>query len=115
LYLDLHRNPELSLHEEQTAAKITDQLCRLGFDVTTRIGGTGVVGVLRNGAGPTVMIRAELDALPVPEKTGLPYASHVTATGDQGIAMPVAHACGHDLHMSIAIATATLLAHNKDR
>src|SRR5713101_6424473 len=77
LYLDLHRNPELSLHEEQTAAKIADQLRRLAFDVTTGIGGTGVVGVLRNGAGPTVMIRAELDALPVLEKTGLPYASHV--------------------------------------
>ena len=115
LYLDLHRNPELSLHEEQTAAKIADQLRRLAFDVTTGIGGTGVVGVLRNGAGPTVMIRAELDALPVPEKTALPYASHVTTTDNRGIEVPVAHACGHDLHMSIGIGTATLLAQNKDR
>jgi metal-dependent amidase/aminoacylase/carboxypeptidase family protein len=95
LYRDLHSNPELSLHEEQTAATIADQLRRLGFDVTTGIGGTGVVGVLRNGAGPTVMLRAELDALPVPEKTGLPYASHVKTTDNQGIEVPVAHACGH--------------------
>jgi len=115
LYLDLHRNPELSLHEEKTAAKIAEQLRSLGFDVTTGIGGTGVVGILRNGAGPTVMIRAELDALPVPEKTGLPYASHVTTTNDQGVEVPVMHACGHDLHMSIGIGTATLLAQNKNR
>jgi amidohydrolase len=115
LYLDLHRNPELSLHEEQTAAKIAVQLRRLGFDVTTEVGGTGVVGVLRNGAGPTVMIRAELDALPVAEKTVLDYASRVTTKDDLGVEVPVAHACGHDLHMSIGIGTATLLAHNKDR
>src|SRR5277367_6849243 len=78
LYLDLHRNPELSYHEEKTAAKIADHLRKLGYDVTTNFGGTGVVGVFKNGAGPVVMLRAELDALPVPEKTGLPYASHVT-------------------------------------
>ncbi len=106
LYMDLHRNPELSLHEEKTAARIADQLRHLGFDVTTGVGGTGVVGVLKSGAGPTVMIRAELDALPVPEKTGLTYASHVTTKDDQGAEVPVMHACGHDLHMAIGIATA---------
>ena len=76
-YVDLHRNPELSMHEEKTAAKLAERLRRLGFEVTTGVGGTGVVGVLRNGAGPTVMLRTELDALPVEEKTGLPYASSV--------------------------------------
>src|ERR1700675_4681414 len=72
LYLDLHRNPELSYHEEKTAAKIADQLRKLGYDVTTGFGGTGVVGVFKNGSGPVVMLRAELDALPVPEKTARP-------------------------------------------
>lgn len=115
LYMDIHRNPELSLHEEKTAAKIADQLRKIGFDVTTGVGGTGVVGVMKNGTGPTVMIRAELDALPIPEKTGLPYASHVTTHDDRGVEVPVMHACGHDLHMSIAIGTAMLLAQNKDR
>jgi amidohydrolase len=115
LYEDLHRNPELSYHEEKTAATIAEQLRKLGFAVTTGVGGTGVVGILKNGAGPTVMIRAELDALPVPEKTGLPYASHVTTHDDRGVEVPVMHACGHDLHMSIGIGTATLLAQNKNR
>jgi hippurate hydrolase len=115
LYEDLHRNPELSLHEEKTEAKIADQLRKLGFEVTTGVGNTGVVGVLKNGAGPTVMIRAELDALPVLEKTGLPYASHATTHNDQGIEVPVMHACGHDLHMSAGMGTAALLAQNKDR
>ena len=115
LYEDLHRNPELSYHEEKTAATIADQLRKLGFTVTTGVGGTGVVGILKNGAGPTVMIRAELDALPVPEKTGLTYASHVTTHDDRGVEVPVMHACGHDLHMSIGMGTATLLAQNKSR
>jgi hippurate hydrolase len=113
LYIDLHRNPELSLRETKTAAKIADQLKRLGYEVTTGVGGTGVVGVLRNGDGPVVMLRAELDALPVPEKTGLAYASHVMATDDSGAEVPVMHACGHDLHMSVGIGTAALLAQNK--
>jgi amidohydrolase len=114
LYMDIHRNPELSLHEEKTAAKMAENLRRLGFDVTAGVGGTGVVGVLKNGAGSTVMVRAELDALPVLEKTGLPYASRVTAKDDQGVDVAVMHACGHDLHMAVAIGTATLLAQNKD-
>ena len=115
LYMDLHRNPELSLHEVKTAAKMAEQLRNLGFEVTTGVGGTGIVGVLKNGAGPTVMIRAELDALPVPEKTGLDYASHVMTKDDSGTDVPVMHACGHDLHMAVGIGTAMLLAQNKDR
>ncbi len=115
LYEDLHRNPELSLHEEKTASKIAEQLRELGYDVTTHVGGTGVVGVLKNGSGPTVMIRAELDALPVLEKTELSYASHVTTHNDQAVEVPVMHACGHDLHMSVGMGTAALLAQNKVR
>jgi amidohydrolase len=115
LYLDLHRNPELSYHEEKTAAKIAEQLRKLGYDVTTGVGGTGVVGVFKNGPGPVIMLRAELDALPVPEKTGLVYASHVTTHDDRGVEVPVMHACGHDLHMAIGIGTAALLVQDKDR
>jgi amidohydrolase len=115
LYLDLHRNPELSYHEEKTAAKIADQLRKLGYDVTTGVGGNGVVGVFKNGSGPVVMLRAELDALPVPEKTGLPYASHVTTHDDRGVEVPVMHACGHDLHMAVGIGTAALLVQDRDR
>src|SRR5580704_16536793 len=113
LYLDLHRNPELSYHEEKTAAKIADQLRKLGYDVTTGFGGTGVVGVFKNGSGPVVMLRAELDALPVPEKTGLPYASKVTAKDDSGKEVPVMHACGHDVHMAAIIGTAEVMAQTK--
>jgi len=115
LYEDLHRNPELSLHEEKTAAKIADQLRKLGYDVTTGVGKTGVVGVLKNGPGPVVMIRAELDALPVLEKTELAYASRATTHNDQDVEVPVMHACGHDLHMSVGMGTAALLAQHKDR
>jgi amidohydrolase len=115
LYMDLHRNPELSLHEVKTAETMAGNLRKLGFEVTTGVGGTGVVGLLKNGKGPTVMIRAELDALPVPEKTGLSYASHVMTKDDQGADVPVMHACGHDLHMAVGIGTATLLSQNKDR
>jgi amidohydrolase len=115
LYMDLHRNPELSYHEEKTAARIAEQLRKLGYEVTTDVGGTGVVGVFKNGAGPVVMLRAELDALPVPEKTGLPFASHATTKDDRGVEVPVMHACGHDLHMAVGIGTAALLVQNKDR
>jgi hippurate hydrolase len=114
LYMDLHRNPELSYHEEKTAAKIAEQLRKLGYEVTTEVGGTGVVGVFKNGAGPVVMLRAELDALPVPEKTGLAYASHAMTKDDRGVDVPVMHACGHDLHMAVGIGTAALLVQNKD-
>jgi amidohydrolase len=110
LYIDLHSNPELSLHEEKTAAKLAERLRRLGFEVTAGVGGTGVVGVLRNGAGPTVMLRTELDALPVQEKTGLSYASTVKAKNDAGLEVPVMHACGHDVHMTVWVGTAARMA-----
>lgn len=115
LYLDLHQSPELSDHEEKTAAKLAARLKTLGFEVTTGIGGNGVVGILKNGEGPVVMVRTDLDGLPVEEKTGLPYASKVTTKGEGGAAVPVMHACGHDTHMSVWIGTATILSREKDR
>src|SRR6266542_4298763 len=115
LYCELHRTPELSRHEEKTAARMASRLRALGLDVTEKVGGHGVVGVLRNGKGPTVMLRTELDALPVKEETGLPYASTVTATGEAGTPVGVMHACGHDVHMAAWVGTATLLAGAKDR
>jgi amidohydrolase len=114
LYLDLHENPELSSHETQTAAKLAARLRGLGYDVTEHVGGTGIVAILKNGAGPTVMLRTELDALPVEEKTGLPYASKVHAKDDAGHDVPVMHACGHDLHMAALVGTAAIMAHSKD-
>jgi hippurate hydrolase len=105
-YLDLHEHPELSGREVKTAAKVADQLRKVGFDVTTGVGGTGVVGVLRNGKGPTLLLRTELDALPVQEKTGLAYASQ-----EPGIM----HACGHDLHMTSLTGAAAVLSRLKDR
>lgn len=114
LYLDLHQNPELSGHETQTAAKLAAILLRLGYSVTEHVGGNGIVAILKNGAGPTVMIRTELDALPVEEKTGLPYASQVHGKDDTGQDVPVMHACGHDLHMAAIIGAATIMAHSKD-
>src|SRR5580698_5928414 len=114
LYLDIHQNPELSSHETQTAAKLAGRLRGLGYEVTEHVGGTGIVAVLKNGAGPTVMLRTELDALPVEEKTGLAYASKVHAKDDAGHDVPVMHACGHDLHMASIIATAAIMAHSKE-
>ena len=114
LYLDLHQSPELSGHEAHTAAKLAGRLRELGYDVTEHVGGTGVVAVLKNGAGPSVMLRTELDALPVEEKTGLPYASKVRTKDDSGRDVPVMHACGHDLHMSALIATAAIMIHSKE-
>ncbi|HYN14416.1 MAG TPA: amidohydrolase [Terriglobales bacterium] len=115
LYIDLHRHPELSFHEQRTAATLAEGLRKLGFDVTTGVGRLGVVGVLKNGAGPTVMLRTELDALPVKEQTGLAYASQVTTHNDAGVEVPVAHACGHDVHMSAWMGTATLLSKSRDQ
>ena len=114
LYLDLHQHPELSAQEVQTAAKLAERLRGLGYEVTEHVGGTGVVALLKNGAGPTVMLRTELDALPVEEKTGLPYASKVQAKDDAGREVPVMHACGHDLHMATLYATAAVMARSKD-
>jgi len=115
VYLELHRHPELSLHETRTAALLAGDLRKLGFDVTERVGGTGVVGVLRNGAGKTVMLRTELDALPVEEKTGLPYASHDRARNDAGEEVAVMQACGHDVHMASWLGTASFLSREKAR
>jgi hippurate hydrolase len=114
LYKDIHAHPELSLHETRTANIAAERLRAAGFDVTTGVGKTGVVGLLRNGEGPVVMLRADMDALPVKEATGLPYASAVTATDSAGKTVPVAHACGHDMHVTCLVGAATLLAQNRD-
>jgi hippurate hydrolase len=114
LYLDLHQNPELSSHETQTAEKLASHLRNLGYTVTEHAGGTGVVAILKNGAGSTVMLRTELDALPVEEKTGLPYASKVHTKDDSGREVGVMHACGHDVHMASLVGTAAVLAHSKN-
>ncbi|MEU1199894.1 M20 family metallopeptidase [Streptomyces sp. NPDC005813] len=113
LYKDLHRHPELGLREHRTARKATDALRDFGYEVTDGIGGTGVLGVLANGEGPVVMARADMDALPVREQTGLPYASAVTVTGDGGVELPVMHACGHDVHVTCLIGCARLMAQAK--
>ena len=113
LYRDLHQHPELSGEEARTAATLAASLRTLGFEVTEKVGGHGIVGVLRNGAGPTVMVRTELDALPVREQTGLPYASTVTVRNESGEITPVMHACGHDLHMATWFGAATLLSKSR--
>jgi amidohydrolase len=115
LYEDLHAHPELSFQETATAAKMAERLMGLGFDVTTGVGRTGVVGILKNGPGPTVMLRTDLDGLPVEEKTGLPYASKATAKNTAGETVPVMHACGHDVHMTAWIGAATTLANERKR
>ncbi|MBC7452835.1 MAG: amidohydrolase [Massilia sp.] len=113
LYQDLHTHPELAFDEHRTAAKLAERAKALGFEVTTGVGGTGVVAILRNGPGPTVMLRTEIDALPVQEKTGLPFASTVTTKNAAGETTPVMHACGHDLHMAAWYGTAKLMAENR--
>ena len=115
LYLDLHQSPELSTLEVKTSAKLADALRKLGYEVTDHVGGYGVVGILRNGPGPVIMLRTDMDALPVEEKTGVPYASHVRAQDITGDMVPVMHACGHDIHMSAWIGTATIMAHTRER
>lgn len=122
-YRQLHQAPELSAHEEKTAAFIAGELRRLGYTVTDHLGkytdpaqtGYGVAGVLKNGPGPTVLFRTELDALPVTEKTGLPYASTVRTIGPDGQTVGVAHACGHDIHMAAFLGSAQLMAADKTR
>ena len=115
LYIDLHRNPELGFQETQTAARLAARVKALGFDVTTGVARTGIVAVMKNGPGPIVMWRTELDALPVAEKTGLPFASTVVVTTAGGRSTPVMHACGHDLHMAAWAGTARLMAEHRDR
>src|SRR5579862_2256103 len=114
LYKDVHSHPELSMQEERTAGVAAEHLRAVGYEVTTGVGKTGVVGLLRNGEGPTVMLRADMDALPVQEATGLPYASKVTATDSAGKSVPVMHACGHDMHVTWLIGTAKLFAKSRD-
>jgi amidohydrolase len=114
LYTDVHANPELSMQESRTAAIAAGHLRQAGFEVTTGVGNTGVVGLLRNGNGPTVMLRADMDALPVAEATGLPYASKVTAKDKDGHTVPVMHACGHDMHVTWLVGATTLLARSRE-
>lgn len=109
-YLDLHRHPELSFHEVETAAKLATDLRQVGYEVTTGVGRTGIVGVLKNGDGPTVLLRTELDALPVTENTGLPFSSTVRTKDDAGNDVGVMHACGHDIHMAAWLGTAGIMA-----
>ncbi|MDT9599172.1 amidohydrolase [Sphingosinicella rhizophila] len=115
LYRDLHANPELSMQEVKTSAKLAAEAKKLGFDVTTGVGKTGVVAVMKNGPGPVLMIRADMDGLPVVEQTGLPFASKVRATSVTGTESGIMHACGHDTHMTSWIGTARRLAAMKDR
>jgi hippurate hydrolase len=115
LYKHLHSHPELSFQETQSAARVAEELRKAGCEVTTGVGKNGVVGVLRNGDGPTVLLRADMDALPVKEQTGLPYASTVTAKDAQGNEVPVMHACGHDIHMTWLVGAARVLAQRKDQ
>ena len=115
LYKELHANPELSLHEEQTAARLARELRSAGLEVTENFGGHGVVGILKNGDGPVILVRTDLDALPVLEKTGLPYASARTMKDDLGRDVPVMHACGHDIHMTCLVGTARSLVKLRDR
>ncbi|WP_066528974.1 amidohydrolase [Erythrobacter sp. CCH5-A1] len=113
LFLDFHQNPELGFRENRTAARMAAELKAAGLEVTTGVGGTGVVGILRNGKGPTILIRADMDGLPVEEKTGLAYASKAKQVGEDGKEYPTMHACGHDTHITAMIATARRLAATK--
>ncbi len=115
LYRDLHANPELSFQEFRTSAKLAAEAKRLGFTVTEKVGQTGVVAVMKNGPGPVVMIRADMDGLPVIEQTGLPYASKVKGVSKSGLETGVMHACGHDTHMSAWVGTARQLVASKDK
>jgi len=115
LYTDLHRAPELSMQEVKTAARIADELRKVGAKVTTGVGEHGVVGVLENGPGPVVLVRTDMDALPVTEETGLPYASQAKGIDPQGREVGVMHACGHDVHMTTFVGVATWLAEHKGR
>jgi amidohydrolase len=112
LYKDIHQNPELGFQETRTAAKLAAEMRALGFEVTEHVGGTGVIAIYRNGKGPTVLVRTELDALPMEEKTGLPYASKVVANWN-GKPTPVDHSCGHDIHMAAWVGTAQALVSMK--
>ncbi|MEO0334101.1 MAG: amidohydrolase, partial [Bacteroidota bacterium] len=115
LYKYLHRNPELSSQEEQTSRLIADELTSLGFDVQEKLGMHNLAGVLKNGEGPTLLIRTDMDALPLEEKTGLPYASTATGTNAAGEPVGVMHACGHDIHMTVFLGTTRTMVEMKDQ
>jgi hippurate hydrolase len=115
LYLWLHQHPELSLQENQTSKRLATELKNSGFEVYENFGGTGVVGVLKNGKGPTLLVRADMDALPVKEETGLPYSSTVKMKDASGNEVPVMHACGHDIHISVLAGTAKTIAQLKEK
>jgi amidohydrolase len=114
VYKDFHSHPELSLHEEKTAKRLADELQQLGLEVSRRVGGHGVVAILKNSTGPTVLVRTDMDALPIVEQTGAPYASTVKATDDKGNSVGVMHACGHDMHMTVFLGVAHVLARLKE-
>jgi amidohydrolase len=114
-YQDLHRNPELSMQEHRTAEKAAERLRTEGYAVTAGVGKTGVVGILENGTGPTVMLRADMDALPLREQTGLAYASGATGVDPDGEPVYIMHACGHDIHVTCMSAAAALFARNRER
>ena len=115
LYTHLHTNPELSFREERTAKRVAEELRKAGAEVTSGVGKLGVVGVLKNGVGPTILIRSDMDALPVKEETGLPYASKAMVTDGEGKTVGVMHACGHDIHMTCLVGTARWFATHKDQ
>lgn len=115
LYQELHANPELSMHEVETAARVAKELREAGLEVTEKVGGHGVVGVLKNGEGPVILVRTDLDALPVKEQTGTPYASTKVVKDDLGREVNVMHACGHDIHMTSFIGTARALSKLRDQ
>ncbi|MCA9132728.1 MAG: M20/M25/M40 family metallo-hydrolase, partial [Planctomycetales bacterium] len=114
VYVHLHQNPEVSFEEHQTAKYIAAQWRQAGYQVTENVGGTGVVAVLENGDGPTIMLRTDLDALPVSEATNLPYASTQTVVTDSGTTSGVMHACGHDIHMTNLIGVARYMSSHRD-
>src|SRR5690554_4548981 len=114
IYKDIHQNPELSMQEVRTAKVAADYLSKYQFEVTTGVGVTGVVGIMKNGEGPTVMLRADMDALPVAEATGLPYASTKVARNEEGIEVGVSHVCGHDLHVTWLMGAARVFSEHKD-
>ncbi|AFQ50089.1 M20 family metallopeptidase [Burkholderia cepacia] len=113
LYKDFHEHPELSMQEFRTAKIVADYVESLGYDVAREVGVTGVVAILRNGAGPTVMLRADMDALPMAEATGLPYASKAVAKDEDGVQVGVAHSCGHDMHVTWLLGVARLMAEHR--
>jgi hippurate hydrolase len=115
LYRDLHQHPELSMQETRSAGLLAAEARRLGFEVTEHVGGTGVVAVMRNGPGPTLMLRADMDALPVEEQTGLPFASHARGTSVAGVESGIMHACGHDTHMATWVGTARRMAASRSQ